>query len=252
MCNLLFANNRLKLVVVKVAHFDFPPDLQLLLPLGKRQGSFDYNFTGPQTAKHLIESLGVPHTEVGELSANGAAIGLDYLVHDGDRIEVRPAAPGCPVEARFLLDSHLGRLAAYLRMLGFDCLYRNDYQDVELAELVGRENRILLSRDRRLLMRKVVHYGYCPRSLDPRQQLVEVVRRFDLREEVQPFHRCLRCNALLEPVSKEAVLERLEPLTKTYFNEFAICSSCDQVYWKGSHYERMMGLVQKISLRHPS
>ena len=229
-----------------MAYFDFHPELHCFLPRDKRNVTLALAFKGRQSLKHLIESLGVPHTEVGQVTVNGQARGLDSVPHNGDRIEVRAAAPGCPVEPRFLLDSHLGRLAAYLRMLGFDCLYRNDYDDAELAELVQREKRILLSRDRRLLMRKVVQYGYCLRSLEPPEQLTEVVRRFDLADKIRPFHRCLRCNGALQPVSKETVLDRLEPLTKIHYDEFSLCPACDQVYWKGSHVERMEKLIESV------
>ena len=136
-------------------------------------------------------------------------------------------------------------------MLGFDCLYQNDYTDDDLAEALRREERILLTRDRRLLMRKVVKHGYCPRSLDSREQLAEVIRRFDLTGQIVPFHRCLRCNHLLESVSKEAVLDRLEPLTKLYYEEFQICPSCQQIYWKGSHYERMQTLIEELTGAYP-
>jgi uncharacterized protein with PIN domain len=145
-----------------------------------------------------------------------------------------------------LLDCHLGRLTAHLRMLGFDCLYQNDYDDSNLAGILQREPRILLTRDRRLLMRKVVQHGYCLRSLQPLEQLTEVIRRFDLANEFHPFHRCLKCNHPLEPVDKSAILNRLEPLTKKYFDEFHLCPSCGQVYWKGSHYERMERVVEQI------
>jgi len=229
-----------------MAYFDFHPELHCFLPRDKRNVTLALAFKGRQSLKHLIESLGVPHTEVGQVTVNGQARGLDSVPHNGDRIEVRAAAPGCPIEPRFLLDSHLGRLAAYLRMLGFDCLYRNDYDDAELAELVQREKRILLSRDRRLLMRKVVQYGYCLRSLEPPEQLTEVVRRFDLADKIRPFHRCLRCNGALQPVSKETVLDRLEPLTKIHYDEFSLCPACDQVYWKGSHVERMEKLIESV------
>jgi len=231
---------------MSMAYFDFHPELHCFLPRDKRNVTLALAFKGRQSLKHLIESLGVPHTEVGQVTVNGQARGLDSVPHNGDRIEVRAAAPGCPLEARFLLDSHLGRLAAYLRMLGFDCLYRNDYDDAELAELVQREKRILLSRDRRLLMRKVVQYGYCLRSLEPPEQLTEVVRRFDLADKIRPFHRCLRCNGALQPVSKETVLDRLEPLTKIHYDEFSLCPACDQVYWKGSHVERMEKLIESV------
>jgi uncharacterized protein with PIN domain len=233
--------------LVKTARFSFKGDLNFFLPLEHRQSpTLSLSFRGRQSLKHLIESLGVPHTEVGQALVDGQPVNLAHITQDGEQVEVWPATPGCPIEPRFLLDSHLGKLTAHLRMLGFDCQYRNDYEDAELVELAEKQNRILLTRDRRLLMRKVVRYGYCPRSLEPDQQLVEVVRRFDLRDKLQPFHRCLRCNAPLESVSKEAVLERLEPLTKKYFDEFAICRDCDQVYWKGSHYERMQRLIRRV------
>ena len=230
-----------------MAYFDFHPELHCFLPRDKRNVTLALAFKGRQSLKHLIESLGVPHTEVGQVTVNGQARGLDSVPHNGDRIEVRAAAPGCPIEPRFLLDSHLGRLAAYLRMSGFDCLYNNDYHDDEIAGILAEDARILLTRDRRLLMRKVVQYGYCLRSLEPPQQLTEVVRRFDLADKIRPFHRCLRCNHPLQPVSKETVLDRLEPLTKIHFDEFHLCPACDQVYWKGSHYERMEKLIESVS-----
>lgn len=232
---------------MSTAYFYLHAEMNCFLPRDKRNVTITLSFKGDQSLKHLVESLGVPHTEVGLILVNGQARDLNEITHNGDRIEVRPAAPGCLIEPRFLLDNHLGRLAAYLRMLGFDCLYNNDYQDDRIADILAEDIRILLSRDRRLLMRKVVQYGYCLRSLEPQEQLTEVVRRFDLADKIRPFHRCLRCNAPLEPVSKEAVLDRLEPLTKRYFDEFRLCPACDQVYWKGSHYERMQELIQRIS-----
>ncbi len=96
-------------------------------------------------------------------------------------------------------------------------------------------------------MRKAVTYGYCLRSLDPLKQLPEVVERFDLAKRIVPFHRCPRCNHPLEPVAKEVVFERLEPLTKLYFDEFQICPACKQIYWKGSHYERMQDLIEQLT-----
>jgi uncharacterized protein with PIN domain len=188
----------------------------------------------------------VPHPEIGRVQRNGSEGSLETIAQVGDRVEIHPIQNGCPIEPRFLLDNHLGRLAAYLRMLGFDCLYRSDYEDQELAETLQREERILLTRDRRLLMRKAVMHGYCPRSLDSLAQLTEVIQRFDLPKRLAPFHRCLRCNHPLEAIPKAAVLDRLEPLTKLYFDEFHICLNCKQIYWKGSHYERMQEIVKKL------
>lgn len=188
----------------------------------------------------------MPHPEIGRVQVNGREEALDAVTQDGNDIEVHPIENGCIIEPRFLLDCHLGRLTAHLRMLGFDCLYQNDYDDAKMTEIVQREERILLTRDRRLLMRKVIQQGYCLRSLDPLEQLTEVVHRFELTARTQPFHRCLRCNHPLELVDKATILDRLEPLTKKYFDEFHICPDCLQIYWKGSHYERMTKLIQQM------
>lgn len=236
----------------KVTTFIFDEALLFFLPPGQRAAPLRLSHHERQSLKHLIESFGVPHTEVGKVRVNGRPARLEDIAEDGDQVEVQAAAPGCPIEPRFLLDSHLGRLAAYLRMLGFDSLYENDYSDEELAALLAEDARILLTRDRRLLMRKVVRAGYCLRSLDPQEQLREVVRRFDLTGRIVPFRRCLRCNALLEPVEKAAILDRLEPKTKLYYEAFVRCPACDQIYWQGSHFERMQAMLAKLTETQPS
>jgi uncharacterized protein with PIN domain len=232
---------------MSTADFLFLGRLKDFLPRDQRDQTIRVEFRARQSIKHLAESLGVPHPEIGQVQVNGQEGTLSTITQDGDRVEVHPVPNGCPVEPRFILDNHLGRLTAYMRMLGFDCLYHNDYQDEELAETAQKEVRILLSRDRRLLMRKAVLYGYCLRSLDSLEQLTEVILRFDLIKRIIPFHRCLRCNHPLQPVAKEAVLDRLQPLTKLYFDEFQICPACGQIYWKGSHYEKMRSLIEEIT-----
>jgi len=231
---------------MSTAYFLFFGRLNDFLTREQRQQPLSVDFRGRQSIKHLAESLGVPHPEIGQVQVNGQEGTLDTITQDGDHVDVRSIPNGYALEPRFVLDNHLGRLAAYLRMLGFDCLYQNDYEDAELAETVQREGRILLSRDRRLLMRKVVIHGYCPRSLDPIEQLSEIIQRFDLTKRIVPFHRCLRCNHPLEQVEKEDVFERLESLTRLYFDEFQICPACKQIYWKGSHYERMQRLIEQM------
>jgi uncharacterized protein len=240
------------------ASFHFSPELTDFLLPGQRNASFSYTFEQSPSIKHLVESLGVPHVEVARILVNGLPVGFDYRVQDGDRIEVhsfnQQASEGngnldddLPGQgARFVLDNHLGKLAIYLRLLGFDAWYRNDYEDDELVWDAVKENRILLTRDRRLLMRRILTYGYCVRSLDPKSQVREVVSRFRLFEQIRPFRRCLRCNHGLQPVSKEEILHRLESLTKAYYNDFHLCPSCDQIYWKGSHYERMLVFLQDL------
>ncbi len=229
------------------AVFHLHGSLQDFLPARRRGRAVVVTFRGPQSLKHLLESLDVPHPEVGRVSVNGRPAGLDYLVQDGDRIEVHPSPNGRPPgEVRFALDGHLGRLAAYLRLLGFDTWYQPQVDDATLAEVAAQEGRILLTRDRGLLKRKVVRYGYWVRNLNPRAQLREVVTRFSLREAAQPFSRCLACNGPLVPVSKAEVWDRLEPLTQRYFDEFHRCPQCGRIYWKGSHYDRLQRLVDEI------
>jgi uncharacterized protein with PIN domain len=180
------------------------------------------------------------------------------LVQNGDRISVYPVFESFDItpllqvrpqplrEIRFVLDVHLGRLAAYLRMLGFDALYQNDYDDDVLVRLSTAERRTLLTRDRSLLKRNAITHGYYVRETRPVQQLVEVLQRFDLCGAIAPFQRCLRCNDLLEPVAKETIADLLPPRTRISFNEFHICRTCDKIYWKGSHYQRMLQLIERL------
>jgi uncharacterized protein with PIN domain len=231
---------------MSTAYFLFVSRLNYFLPQDIQGQTIPVSFRGRQSVKHLAESLGVPHPEIGPVQVNGQAGTLGTITQDGDRVELYPIPNGCAVEPRFILDNHLGRLAAYLRMLGFDCLYQNQYGDEEMADIVQKEERILLTRDRRLLMRKAIVHGYCLRSLESPEQLAEVIQRFNLKERIRPFHRCLRCNHPLQPVAKEDILDRLEPLTRLYFDEFQICPDCKQIYWKGSHYERMQNLIERI------
>jgi uncharacterized protein with PIN domain len=238
--------------------FHFEVQFDIFLSPEKRGGEFDYAFTGNPSLKHLIEAMRVPHTEIGEVKINGEWKSLAEWTQDGDIIKIYPITNGItgtaishPREAdnnplRFILDNHLGKLASYLRMLGFDALYRNDFQDDELAELAIQQERILLTRDRGLLMRRAIVSGCLIRSMLPEEQVVEVLQRYQLSDQGQPFQRCLRCNDLLLPVDKAFILDRLEPLTRRYFDEFRQCQGCQQIYWKGSHYERMLNLIDEF------
>lgn len=239
---------------MKIAAFHFDEDLVLLLPKSRRDSVGSYSFTGPQSAKHLIEALGIPHTEVGSIIANGIPKGMGYLVQDGDNIKVSGMADGSAGtnEPRFAVDGHLGRLNSSLRMLGFDCTYAAALTENELMDAAFQEDRFLLTRNRRLLMRKSIVRGYLVRTMAPRVQLEEVTRRFDLRRWAQPFRRCIRCNNLLTVIDKQAVTDQLKPLTRLYFDEFRICPSCAQVYWKGSHFKRMQLILNGLGMRGPN
>jgi uncharacterized protein with PIN domain len=230
------------------AQFIFHAELNDFLPAARRGLPVMLTYASHQSLKHLVESLGVPHVEVGSLMVSGQPASPSLRPPDGSRVEVFPAHSLPPSGPLFVADNHLGRLAAYLRMLGLDTLYRNDYHDNELAEIASQGERILLTRDRRLLMRKAVLFGYCPRHLEPLDQLAELLQRYALAAPAaQAFQRCLRCNTLLLPVSKQTVLDRLLPLTRLYYEEFYVCPGCDQVYWHGSHVERMQDMLRTVS-----
>ena len=229
------------------ATFTFIDELNDFLPHYRKNTPFSLGFEPHQSLKHLIESIGVPHTEFGRVLVNGQAVDGSNRMGDGDLVTVYPDNAPLDDKACFILDNHLGQLATYLRMLGFDCLYRNDYQDDELARVSIEEGRVLLTRDRRLLMRKAIRRGYCIHQTDPRQQVAEVLKRFKLFGQVKPFRRCLRCNSPLQTVSKQDVIERLEPLTKEYYDEFRICPTCNQIYWKGSHFEHMQQMILEMA-----
>jgi len=233
------------------AEFIFYGELNDFLQHDQRERPIWLTFGDRQSVKHLFESLGVPHTEVGQVKAVGIEKDFSYLVQDGDKIEVSPFEQDqldltvAPERAAFLLDLHLGKLARMLRILGFDTWYRNDYEDEELVELAASGKRILLTRDRRMLMNRRVQWGYCVRSLIPREQAAEIIRRYHLQQMITPFRRCSHCNTVLAPEKKERLLDRLEPLTRQYFDEFHICPNCGQIYWKGSHFERLEEFIRQ-------
>jgi uncharacterized protein with PIN domain len=122
-------------------------------------------------------------------------------------------------------------------------LYQNRCADERLAEVSRHERRILLTRDVGLLKRGSVTHGYYLRATHPRQQLMEVVRRFDLGRLAKPFLRCLRCNTLLTQAGKDQVLQQLPAQVALLHDEFLRCPDCGRAYWKGGHYSRMRQLI---------
>lgn len=245
---------------MSTAFFRFYAELNDFLPRRCRQREFAVPLDGSPAVKHVIEALGAPHPEVDLILVNGKAVDFAYHLQDGDRVSVYPVFETFDItplnrlrphplrQPRFVLDGHLGRLAAYLRMLGFDTLYTPDAEDEHLARLASDEKRILLTRDRGLLKRRLVARGYCVRQDDPHAQIMEIVERFDLRSASAPFTRCLRCNGLLEAVNKTDVIQQLQPDTLQFYNEFHRCTACGQVYWKGSHYQRMQRLLLELNI----
>ena len=236
----------------------FYEELNDFLPPERRKVQFHYSLERKASIKDVIESLGVPHTEVELILVNGRSVDFSYGVQHNDHISVYPVFESIDIspllkvrnkplrDCRFVLDCNLGRLARYLRLLGFDCLYRNDFADAEIADIGSRQHRIVLTRDRRLLHRKIITHGYFVRSDQPRRQVKEVLQRFDLHRLVAPFTRCSRCNGLVSVVPKDQIEERLEPLTRIHYDDFRMCDNCGQIYWQGSHQNNARELIQEF------
>ena len=239
----------------------FYEELNDFLPPARRKVCFTHEFQRRASIKDMIEAVGVPHTEIDLILVNGQSVDFSYIVQDGDHISVYPLFEAFDIQplvrvrphplriSRFVLDVHLGKLARYLRLLGFDTLYRNDYDDAELAHLASVERRILLTRDRDLLKRSVVTHGYYVRATDPRRQVEEIMDRFDLYRAIQPFQRCTRCNGLLVAAPKHQVWERLPPETRRYVEAFWECGQCGQLYWEGSHMPHIRRFIENLQAR---
>jgi uncharacterized protein with PIN domain len=210
----------------------------------------------PASVKDVIEACGVPHPEVDRILVNGEPVGFAQVLRNNSSVDVYPVLvtdeplPGEPLQRRhadrFVADGHLGKLSRNLRLLGFDVSYDNRAHDPDLLEVMQRESRALLTRDRRLLMHAVVQDGYCPRSDDPNEQTIEVIRRFDLAGQIKPFTRCLQCNAILQPVDKAEIIDQLEPLTRIYYEEFRRCTGCGKIFWRGSHFSKLEGFLERF------
>jgi len=209
--------------------------------------------------KDVIESCGVPHPEVDLILVDDQPVGFDYTLANNAKADVFPVENRDTNRtdkrlqsisiARFVADGHLGGLTRNLRLLGFDVAYPKNADDRQLLEVMARENRALLTRDRCLLMHGVVQHGYCPRSQNADEQTIEVVRRFNLSDLIAPFTRCLRCNAPLEEAAKADIIDRLEPLTKIYYDQFRRCPDCKQIYWSGSHFPKLQKRIDEIRSR---
>ena len=240
------------------ATFRFYGELNDFLARERRGHAFATPCARAATTKHMVEALGVPHTEVELVLVNGEPAGLDDILEEGDRVAVYPRFTLLPVadvarlsqrppgRVRFVADAHLGGLARLLRMAGFDTIYRNTLNDAEVEAIAVDEARAVLTRDRELLKRRGIDYGCYVRAQKSEDQLREGVDRFRLAERMRPFTLCLSCNAPLRPVAKADVLDRLPPRVAATQDEFSTCDCCHRVFWKGSHWQRMAGVLDTI------
>jgi uncharacterized protein with PIN domain len=241
------------------ARLTFHGDLNFFLR-PKSSRSVERVLSERTSIKDVIESCGVPHPEVDLILIDGEPADFSRVLENDAAVEVYPMTayrrtcfPENRLQARdiqkFIADGHLGKLVRDLRLLGLDVAYHPNAEDQQLVTMATEQSRALLTRDRRLLMYAGVRHGYYLRSQTPLDQTLEVLRRFDLGSALAPFTRCLRCNASLESTEKEQVLEQLEPLTRIYYDQFRRCRGCGQVYWSGSHFEKLRARINIIRSR---
>ncbi|WP_055492287.1 Mut7-C RNAse domain-containing protein [Streptomyces sp. TP-A0356] len=228
-------------------HVEFSPELGLFVPHGRRGRATKVVTDGASTLGHVVESLGVPLTEVGALVVDGRDVPVSHVPTAGESVAVRPVdrpqrVPGAPL--RFLLDVHLGTLARRLRLLGVDTAYEaSDIGDPALAARSAAEQRVMLSRDRGLLRRRELWAGAFIYSTRPEDQLRDVLDRF--APELRPWTRCTACNGLLRDATKEEVADQLEGGTQRSYDVFAQCRECGRAYWKGAHHEQLEAIVER-------
>ena len=242
------------------ASFTIVDDLNYFLPRQHKNQPITHSWDWKASIKDMIESFGIPHPEIDLILVNGTSVDFEYIMQDGDDVQVYPVpyfqthplknktriVPEFKGRPQFILDTHLGRLASYLRMMGFDTLYRNDYPDDELAEVSNVEQRILLTRDIGLLKRSLVVHGYYVRNTNPRKRLHEIAHRYHLIDKIQAFKFCMKCNGQLNLVDKATILDQISAKTAEFYTEFHQCDSCEQIYWKGSHYLKMESLLAEV------
>ena len=238
--------------------FRFYQELNDFLPEESRKEAIPFRFEVSPSVKDAIEALGVPHVEVDLIVVNGRSVDFTHRLCDGDRIAVYPVFESLDISpivrlrpeplrrTAFIADVHLRKLARFLRLLGFDTMHSNEYDDAEIVAIAARESRIILTRDRQLLKRGAVTHGYWVRNTKPIEQAREIVRRFDLSDRIRAFSRCLSCNGLLRSVAKEGVFDRIPPKTAAWLDEYHECESCRKLYWRGTHHERLTALIRLI------
>lgn len=241
----------------------FYEELNDFIPERMRKRDVEFCFDQERSVKNLIESFGVPHTEVDLILANGVSVTFDYLVEDGDRFSIYPMFETLPVKdvtrlrpeplrnPRFICDVHLGKLAKRLRLLGFDTIFESGTDDIKLIEISNNETRLLLTRDRQLLMHKTVTRGMFVHEKETDKQVTEILERLSLRDECRPFTRCMVCNGNLESVSFddttfELIRESIPAKVLEWCRDYATCLSCGKIYWRGSHYWKLKEWLDHI------
>jgi len=249
-----------------ILYLRFYGDVKELLKTQVRQDTFvQYRLNRRASIKDIIEALGIPHTEIGSITKSAKELDFAFVPEGGEQLDIRPNSgrflPTSPSTLRplpipsyrFLVDINAARLAGHLRMVGLDAESVLESDNLrskqDIAEAGAAEDRILISRDRELLKLRLVTFGRLLRNHEPFDQLLEIIHLYRLHSELSPFCRCMKCNHLLEPVTKAAIVDKLEPLTKKYYSVFKQCVSCSSIYWKGSHHQHMLEKLKPILAR---
>ena len=242
----------------RIAEFRFYRELNDFLPQERRQTGFRESFSGTPSVKDTIQAIGVPHSAIDLILVDGKSVGFAYLLRGGERVAVYPEFERLDISpvtrlrarplrrSRFILDVHLGKLARYLRMLGFDAAYDHDWDDDEIISSALRDKRIILTRDLGILKQSRVTHGYWLRHHEPLEQLRETLAALDLASQVQPFTRCMECNGTIAPVGRHGIRGEIDEDIWARFDEFRRCGACHKIYWKGSHYRHMLALVEDL------
>jgi uncharacterized protein with PIN domain len=240
------------------AIFRFYEELNDFLAPERRKRDFPVEIDRARSVKDAIESVGVPHPEVDLILVDGRSVGFGHLLRGGERVAVYPVfeafdisplvrlRPRALRDPRFVADGHLGKLARHLRMAGFDTLWDNAWDDDRIVQVSAAQTRTILTRDKGMLRRNDVERGYFVRATESEAQLGEVVRALQLEALIRPFTRCRECNVVLEDVARERVAERIPERVRDLYERFKRCPGCERVYWEGSHFARMKGVLERL------
>jgi len=246
--------------ILRKSVFRFYEELNDHLPESHRKKNFEFEFSGKPSLKNTIHAIGVPHGEVDLILVDGQPVDFNYHLQGGEKVSVYPVFESLDIssinrlrpeplrETKFIVDVNLGKLALKLRLLGFDTIFRNNLQDEEIVTIAQKEHRIILTRDKGILKRNAVLHGYFLRNDDPKKQLFEMVKRFQLQNQFKPFTRCTTCNGMLKEVDKDILIGQISEDILTYYNNFWRCTNCQKIYWQGSHFNKILNWIEELKL----
>ena len=240
------------------AIFRFYEELNDFLPKRRRKTDFQVDFKERRSVKDMIEALGVPHTEIDLILVNGKSVDFAYVLQNGDRVSVYPVFESLNIEnvtrlrkvplrkTKFIADIHLGDIVKYMRALGFDVCFDPSLSTRNIIEISKGENRIILTKSKKLVKFKEVTHAIFIRPGTVTEQIKRILDYLDIKDSIKPFSRCLRCNSVLKSVSKESIADRIPSKTKEFCDEYTCCQFCDKIYWKGTHFIKMNKTIDHI------